>query len=461
MIRKESKKVIPSSFRDPNGFVFLSSGKLYRQINKVCQDDYEFLMHSGLFNDLVKENQLVPHKETTKELLSDKDGYKIIEPEKIPFISYPYEWCFSQLKDAALLVLEIQKKALKHGMSLKDASAYNVQFKESKPIFIDTLSFEKYEEGKPWVAYRQFCQHFIAPLALMRYSHISLNQLFRIYLDGVPLDIASALLPLKTHLNFSLQAHIHLHARIQKKYSATPVKIERKISKFALEALIDSLTSFINGLKFRPTGTEWAEYYDNTNYSEEGISHKKEIIEKLLTKIKPETVWDLGANTGLFSRISSKKNIRTVAFDIDQSAVEKNYLIAKADGEKFILPLVMDVTNPSPGIGWNNEERTSLFERGPTDCAFGLALIHHLAISNNTPFEKIAHFFSKTANYAIVEFIPKTDSKVQRLLATRKDIFLQYNQQCFELEFSKYFHILEHHKINKSERILYLLKKHV
>lgn len=461
MTQKESKKIIPGSFRDPSGFVFLSSGKLYRQINKVCRGDYELLMHSGLFDELVGSGQLVPHKETAKELTNDEDEYRIIEPEKIPFISYPYEWCFSQLKDAALLVLEIQKKALKHGMSLKDASAYNVQFKESKPIFIDTLSFEKYEEGKPWVAYRQFCQHFLAPLALMRYSHISLNQLFRVYLDGVPLDVASALLPLKTRLSFSLQAHIHLHARIQKKYSATPVKIERKISKFNLEALLDSLMSFINGLKFRPTGTEWAEYYDNTNYSAEGISHKKEIIEKFLTKIKPETVWDLGANTGLFSRIASQKSIRTIAFDIDPSAVEKNYLKSKTDDEKFMLPLVMDVTNPSPGIGWNNEERSSLFERGPADCAFGLALIHHLAISNNTPFEKIASFFSKTANYAIVEFIPKTDSKVQKLLATRKDIYTRYNQQCFEEEFGRYFHVLEHHKINKSERTLYLLKKNV
>lgn len=450
----ESKKIVPGSFRDPAGFLFLRSGKLYRHINPVGQPDYECLLRCGLYGELVKEKYLIPHQEAASE-----DGCTVIEPEKIPFISYPYEWCFSELKDAALLMLDIQKKALAHGMSLKDASAYNVQFGRGKPILIDTLSFEKYEEGTPWVAYRQFCQHFLAPLALMKYSHISLNKLFTIHLDGVPLDLASALLPLRTRFIFSLQAHIHLHAKMQKKYSATPIAIKKKISKFALEALLDSLRNFIHKLTFHPSGTEWADYYDHTNYSEEGSRHKQELIEKFLDRIQPETVWDFGANTGRFSRIASQRNIRTVAFDIDPSAVEKNYLLTKKDSDEYMLPLVMDITNPSPGIGWENEERSSLLSRGPASCAFGLALIHHLAISNNTPFEKIADFFSRAAEYAIIEFIPKTDSNVSRLLATRKDIYPEYTQACFEREFGRYFRIIEQHPIHKSERILYLMKK--
>lgn len=457
---QESKKPIPGSFRDPAGFLFSNCGKLYRQINQAGRDDYEYFMDSGLFGELVKEKYLVAHREAAEQNPLDGDAHKIIEPEIIPFISYPYEWCFSQLKDAALLVLEIQKKALEYGMSLKDASAYNIQFQNSRPIFIDTLSFEKYEEGTPWVAYRQFCQHFLAPLALMKYSHASLNQLFKVYLDGIPLDVASALLPMKTSLKFTLQAHIHLHAKMQKKYSAAPVKIEKKMSRFALGALIDSLQNFIRGLSVGVSGTEWADYYDHTNYSQESIEHKQKLVAEFLDKIQPESVWDFGANTGLFSRIASSRNIPTVAFDIDPSAVEKNYLQAKYADEKFLLPLVLDLTNPSSGIGWGHEERPSLISRGPAGCVFGLALIHHLAISNNTPFEKIAEFFSRAADYAIVEFIPKTDSNVQRLLATRKDIFPQYTQEHFEREFARYFQIMEQRQIKNSERILYLMKKH-
>ncbi|MCK4638399.1 MAG: hypothetical protein KAT33_03170, partial [Bacteroidales bacterium] len=197
-MKAEEKQNIAGSFRDPSGFLFKENGKIYRRINKVYADDYEQLMFSGLYNKLVENHLLIPHIETELKSADDDLLYKIIQPELVQFISYPYEWSFSQLKDAALTTLNIQKISMEHGMSLKDSTAYNIQFWNGKPVLIDTLSFEKYKEGEPWVAYKQFCQHFLLPLVLMSYTDIRLNQLFRIYIDGIPLDLGAKLLPRKT-----------------------------------------------------------------------------------------------------------------------------------------------------------------------------------------------------------------------------------------------------------------------
>ncbi|MFZ3171884.1 MAG: hypothetical protein WA118_07890 [Carboxydocellales bacterium] len=391
---------------------------------------------------------------------SNHQAYKIIKPEVIPFISYPYEWCFSQLKQAALATLQIQKLAMNYGMTLKDSSAYNIQFREGKPILIDTLSFEKYQEGQPWVAYRQFCQHFLAPLTLMSYTDIRLSQLFRIYIDGIPLDLASKLLPPKTYLKFSLLSHIHIHATTQKKYEDKAINISyRKLSRTGLLAIVDSLESAVNKLKWQPFGTEWGEYYDNNNYSLEAFADKKRLVKEFLEHVKPSSAWDFGANTGLFSRLAAERHIPTISFDIDPAAVEKNYLTTMKDGEVNILPLLLDLTNPSPGIGWKNKERSPLIQRGPTDMVFALALIHHLAISNNLPLSYIAEFFSKLCKFLVIEFVPKSDSQIQRLLATREDIFTEYHQEAFERKFKKYFTIYKSTKILESERTLYLMQR--
>ncbi len=454
------RKVVEGSFRDPSGFLFIENGQIYRQINSVYKENYELLMNSGLYERLAKDELLIPHVETDISFTKTDSAYKIIKPEMLNFVSYPYEWCFSQLKDAALATLKIQKIALEVGMSLKDSSAYNIQFYKGNPVLIDTLSFEKYEEGKPWVAYRQFCQHFLAPLALMSYKDVRLNQLLKVYIDGIPLDLASSLLPARTRLKFSILMNIHLHAKSQKDYSAKAVDEKKyKMNKQTLSAVIDSLESSVKKLKWQPGGTEWGDYYNITNYTDDSFDHKKSLVEEYLNQTDSSLVWDLGANTGVFSRIASDKGIGTISFDIDPVAVEKNYLYSISKKEVNILPLLLDLTNPSPSIGWNNEERMSLKGRRLPDTVFALALIHHLAISNNVPLSKLAKFFSGVCNNLIIEFVPKSDSQVKRLLATREDIFGNYNQEDFEIEFKKYFKIEKSEGIRQSERTLYLMKK--
>jgi hypothetical protein len=460
MTNPKTVKLDTSSFRDPSGFLFYKNDSIYRQINKFYKDDYQHLMASGLYNRLVENQLLISHKEADiKGPVPDK-AYKVIEPDRIPFISYPYEWCFSQLKDAALTTFKIEKIAMEYGMTLKDSSAYNIQFKNGKPVLIDTLSFKKYVKGETWIAYRQACQHFIAPLALMAFRDIRLNQLFRIYLDGVPLDLASSLLPSSTSFKASLLSHIHLHSRSQKHFADRKVDVSsHKISRLSFLALIDSLESTVKKMRWHPKGTEWADYYQDTNYSLKAFEDKKEKIKKLLQETRTNKLWDLGANDGFFSRIASSEGIYTVSFDIDPAAVEKNYLRSINNNETNILPLLLDLTNPSPSIGWENKERISLRERGPADTAFALALIHHLAISNNLPIGKIAEFLGSICRYLIIEFVPKDDSQIQRMLFTREDIFPDYTRKNFEKEFKKYFTIKQTVNIKDSKRSLYLMQK--
>ena len=453
----------PGSFRDPGGFLFYRDDTLYRQINQSYKEDYEHLMGSGLYEKLVNEELLIPHHSADNVTPCKQDkSYKIIRPEPVPFISYPYEWSFTQLKQAALATLETQKIAMGFGMTLKDSSAYNIQFRDCKPVMIDTLSFEMYTEGDIWKAYQQFCSHFLAPLALMAHKDIRLSQLLRNYVDGIPLDMASALLPTKMFLSYSLLAHIHAHAKSQKRYGDKKVKItKQRLSKNQFVGLVSSLHSGISKLNWSPKGTQWADYYSDTNYSEKGFEQKKRVVSDWLDDIKPSVAWDLGANTGVFSRIATSKKIFTVSFDIDPAAVEQNFLTAQKDADANILPLLLDLTNPTPNVGWANSERKSFVDRGPADAVMALALIHHLAISNNLPLPRIAAFFHTISKFLIIEFIPKSDSQISRLLVTREDIFDDYTLENFESAFSDYFDIRQKIKLDDSERVLYLMEKTV
>ena len=461
--RSSSDLRLGASFRDPSGFLFTRDGVLYRQINRAYQEHYDHLMSSKLYAKLVYGGMLIAHEEVDIAPEEPELAYRVIQPEPVQFISYPYEWSFSQLQDAALLTMAIQKHALDAGMVLKDASAYNIQFQHGKPVLIDTLSFEIYREGDPWVAYRQFCQHFLAPLALMSYQDVRLSQLLRIYIDGIPLDLASRLLPRRTRFNMGLATHVHLHAAAQKRYADQVVvktKGTRKMSKISFLGLMDSLENTTRKLTWKPSGTEWGDYYQASSghYSTTAFEHKKQVVSHFLEQLQPALTWDLGANTGEFSRLIAEEGCQIVAFDIDPAAVEQNYLLAKQNKESRMLPLIMDFTNPSPALGWHNQERHSLVERAPADLLFALAFIHHMAIANNVPLLALARYLHDLGHWLIIEWVPKEDSQVQKLLANRQDIFTGYHVQGFESAFGKYFNIREKSPINGSPRVIYLME---
>ena len=456
------------SFRDPSGFVYSRDGILYRQVNTSYKDDYEHLMNSGLYSDLIENNLIVEHKVVDTDPFDDSCSYVVIKPLELPFFSYPYEWCFSQYKSAALATLEIQKKALAYDMTLKDSSAYNFQFKDNSPILIDTLSFEIYREGSPWEGYQQFCKHFLAPLLLMSIRDVRLNSLLRVYIDGIPLDLVSSLLPFKTRFNFSTLAHIHLHAKAQERYKSGdgdgdsnrvqgPEKAALK--KEGILSIIDSLERQIRKLNRNQKVTSWGDYNKFHNYSDESYQQKLKLVETFIHQVNPTTVWDFGANTGDFSRLASKKCITTISFDIDPIAVEQGYLKSVIEQDNNIHHFIIDLMNPSPNLGWNNTERKSLKARGPADLLLALALVHHLAIGNNLPFDLISGYFSEITEWLVIEFVPKTDSQVKILLASRKDIFSDYTIENFESAFSNDFSTIEKKQIAGTDRTLYLLKK--
>jgi SAM-dependent methyltransferase len=455
---------IPGSFRDPSGFLFIHAGTVYRQINPAGAEDYDRLMSSGLYASLTGSGQLISHEEV--DLPACHGAYRVIRPVQLPFISYPYEWSFGQLEAAALLTLEIQRQALAHGQMLRDASAYNIQFHEGRAVFIDTLSFGAYREGEPWVAYQQFCKHFLAPLALMAKVDVSLSQLLRTNIDGVPLDLACKLLPFSTKLSFPLLTHLHLHARSSRKWadagaSGEPITAPRSggVSRNAMIGILDSLENGVRSLNWSPTGTEWADYYAGTNYTEASHAHKAEIVGRFVERSGAKVVWDLGGNTGVFSKIAADRGAAVYSFDVDPAAVERNWRKVVADGETRILPLLQDLTNPSPAIGWNLRERRSLLDRGSVDLVIALALIHHIALSNNVPLDDIARFLRELGRYLIIEFVPKEDSQVRRLLATREDIFPNYCLEGFERALAPYFEVIERVPIRESVRTLFLAER--
>lgn len=462
-----------TSFRDPAGVVTRKNGKVYRQVYPAGRRDYEAARDGGLFDELIAKGWLIPHRELSVAELGDWPGGAayILEPEQLDWVSYPYEWSFSAYKDASLLTLDAQQLALEKGFILKDASAYNVQFWQGRPVLIDTLSFEPYAGGRAWQAYGQFCRHFLAPLALMAKVDIRLSCLMRDFIDGVPLDLAAAALPTRSMIRPGLMLHLSIHSSSQRRYANKPVKqvvrhdeAGQRLARQSLLGLTDSLRRTIKSLRLpRGVATEWGKYYSFTNYSDAAAAHKAELVKDYVDHIKPTDVWDLGGNDGRFSRSALEAGAhKALCFDIDPLAVEKNYRYGREHQETAMMPLLLDATNPSPGIGWANTERPGLQERagdGRERMVLALAVIHHLAISNNLPFSHIARWLAKLGEYLVIEFVPKDDSKVQTLLATRKDIFDQYDQLKFEKAFGEYFSIVKQADVRESGRHIYLMRR--
>ena len=453
---------VRGSFRDPGGFVFTAGGTLYRQVNRSFSDEYDACVSSGLYDDLIASGLLVAHRDVGVGVAATPDAHAVIEPARIPFVSYPYEWSFGQLRDAALLTLDVQARALDRGFVLRDASAYNVQHVDGGPLFIDTLSFERYRDGVPWAAYRQFCEHFLVPLALMSARDVRCSRLQREWLDGIPLDLGSALLPRASWLRAGLLLHVHLHARAMRRYasaSVAEVTGGRRVGKDALLRLVASLRDTVQGLDWRPAGTTWAGYASDHNYSDRAVESKRRVVREYVAAVAPRTVWDLGGNTGAFSRVAREAAGFVLCFDADPAAVELNHREVRARKETGLLPLQMDLMNPSPANGWAHEERLSLEARGPADLVMALALVHHLAIANNVPLPALAEWLARLGRSLLIEFVPKSDSQVARLLANRADIFPHYTPEGFERAFDAAWRLEARQRVDDSERTLYLLRR--
>lgn len=461
MMQQNTNTTHEASFRDPSGYMFHDGATLRRRINPIYFKQYNALKEQGVFKTLIKNKLLIAHEETS--VAADSI---VITPTPIPFITNPYEWSFEQYKHAALHTLKLQKYLLSKGFILKDASAYNVTFHEGKPIFIDTLSFDFYEDGTPWRAYKQFITHFFGPLVLASYNGTEIFKMMQTHIDGIPVKLLSSLLPGKTKLSSTIFTNIHLLAKMESKHSED-YKAETKIATLSLKAqnnIIDNLFNFIKKLSLKEE-TEWGNYYDKTNYNTSAFQNKTTLIQQWMKDLKPQRMIDVGGNDGTFARTVLKEVPHVIVTDIDSNAVAHNYKQANDNKETNMLAFVCDVLQPAPGIGFNNTERNSLIDRLHTynpEVTMALALIHHITLSGNVPFEKSAEFFAKFSNQLIIEFPKREDSWVTSLLVRKREFinhFDFYNLDNFIAGYKTQFDLVKQEVIPGTQRVLCLFKK--
>lgn len=448
----------PASYRDPAGFIFTNAGTVYRAVQPAGQKDYDLLLSSGLYARLREKNWIIAHEEVA-DLGLQPDAYKILKPAQLSFWSYPYEWSFSQLKEAALLTLRLVATGLEFGMILKDASAYNIQFVGGKPMLIDSLSFEAYEEGQAWQAFTQMCRHFLYPLIVFQKRPELSPAVLMAYPDGFSAQLTASLLPWKSRLNLTNQLYVFLAASLGSKKSNSQKAY--KIPKQKILQNVAQLKGYINDLAPQKADSIWSNYYGETILSDAYLENKKAVVEQLLQELQPSRVIDAGCNTGAFSMIAAAHAAEVVSFDFDANSVDVLFREMAKQGVGNVQLLVADITNPTPALGWANAERSALTDRLNGDMVFALALIHHLALAKNVPFTFISDFFARiSSKWLLMEFVPKSDPKAQLLLQSRADIFPQYTTQDFEMTFQERFSIEKRIPLAHSERVLYLLKKH-
>lgn len=457
-----SPSVVAGSFRDPSGRVFLWRGHVYRSVTDYARTDYVSARDCGLITRLVAAGKLI--KSTECEIGSvdlppevADQARIVIEHARIPFVSYPYEWPFEALQSAALLHLDVHLEALAAGHSLSDSSAFNVQFNGTRPVFIDLLSIRRYVDGEFWLGHRQFCEQFLNPLLLQAYVGTGYNDWYRGRMTGIPATDLARLIPLWRKLGIKTFMHVSLQSRAQRSASRRSLKMtERRLPRRALLGMLRSLRSWISGLTPpNQAKTTWSDYPEQSNYNDAQESFKRSLVEKFVAQRPPDLLFDLGCNTGVFSRAAIRSGAKyVVGLDSDAGALKRAFHDAQSQNLPF-LPLYADLANPSPNQGWNQNERSGLAERGPADAALALALVHHLAIGNNVPLDAIVSWLARLASRMLVEFVPKADPMVQLMLATRTDVFAGYYVEAFRAALSGRGRIVAETPIPGSDRILF------
>jgi ribosomal protein L11 methylase PrmA len=448
------------SYRDPNARVVKKTDGYYRYIFVEYQQEYDHLMQSGLYQRLIDLQLMIPHKEVDIDV-PDPTIYKLLYPQQIPFQSYPYEWSYVQWRKAILAFLQINQLALDHGMILKDATPFNFFLSGGAAVLLDTSSFIFYKTGDPWIAYRQFCEEFLAPFALMHYNGAIWARLYQSQLHGMPLSFVSKELPRKSWLNLTCLLHLHLHASFQnnpkQEKQAGKGTHTREKTRTLLNMIQSTVSSWKTCFTYKPV---WVDYYDKDIASNEYLEDKKKTVEQWLAETQPASIIDLGANTGMFSLIAANHAQRVIALEYDDTCVDRIEKDITEEKISNLTALTGDLTEVSPALGLLNQEYLSLISRAKSELAMGLALIHHLCIAKNLSMEHVAEMMAQfSTQYAIVEFVPKEDPKVQFLLKDRTDIFSGYNENNFVACFEKWFDVKASHECSQSKRRLYFFRK--
>jgi SAM-dependent methyltransferase len=455
----------PGSFRDRSARVFYLNGAVCRGLNRSAWEEWQALAQTSFFQKCVADGRIVETEvaDTVPDAGGSARWSGVLRHRTIPFVTYPYEWSFGMFRDAALLQLELLGAALAEGMTLKDASPFNLQWRGSRPVFIDVASFVRYRPGEPWTGYRQFCRLFLYPLLLQAHKQLPFHPWLRGRIDGIDADECRALMSLRDLLRPGVLTHVVLQSRLQRHYGSNGHDVKRDLksagfNRALIAANVERLHKLVRALRWEPGVSGWSEYVHQHNYDRLDGQAKEEFVERVLAARHRSLVWDLGCNTGRFSRMAEKYADHVVAVDSDHASVERLYQTLKADGSVKVLPLVLDVTDPSPNLGWRGLERRTMLGRGRPDLVLSLALVHHLVITSNIPLTDVVEWFRELGGEVVVEFPTRDDEMVKRLLRNKDQSYDDYRTEFFEACLANHFELCQRIVLPSGRRIIYHLR---
>ena len=458
----------PGSFRDPDSRVFDGNGEILRALSSRGLEHWQRLAATEFFPRMQHSGKVVATERLEDPPEIQLDGATpasaVLRHERVPFVSYPYEWPFSMLQDAALLELELLREALAEDMVLKDASPYNVQWRGSRAVFIDVGSFEPLGEGEPWVGYRQFCTLLLYPLMIQAYAGLPFQPWLRGSLEGIEPAQAGAVLSGRRRLRRGVLTHVALHARLERREADRDTRAELRRAGFRKE-MIDAnaagLERLVRRLRWGASKTAWSDYGERSHYEREELERKDRFVRDACESRRFGLAWDLGCNDGRYSRIAAEQGAYVVAVDGDQASIEALYRDLRAQGEERILPLVMDLADPSPARGWRGRERAPLEQRGKPKLVLCLALVHHLSITANVPLAEVVAWLAGLGGVLVVEFADRNDPMVKRLLERKRDgAHPDYRLDHFERALAEHFEIERREQLGSGERTLFRARPH-
>ena len=455
----------PGSFRDRQGRIFYRNGEVLRALSARALEEWRVLSSTRFFPRLMEAGKIVRTGSVEAASLEGalpktEQWSGFLSHETIPFISYPYEWSFQMLKDAALLQLELIAAALAEGMILKDASSFNLQWKGARPVFIDIPSFERLSPGEPWVGYRQFCQLFLYPLFLQSYKNIPFQPWLRGSIDGISPQDCLQLMSARDLLRGGVLTHVYLQSRLQNHYGRSDANAKGMLktagfSKDLIAANVQRLTKTVSGLAWTQTRSEWSDYASNNTYSRQDHEAKTDFVREAAQSRRWNLAWDLGCNTGSFSRICAENSDYVVAMDQDPAAIELFYRTLSQEGCSTILPLVLNLADPSPDLGWRCLERKAITGRGRPQLTLCLALIHHMVIGANVPVGDFLQWLADLESALVIEFVTKNDPMVEVLLRNKEDQYQDYELDHFERCLGSLFEVERREVLPSGTRVLY------
>ena len=458
-----STRLEPGSFRDPESRVFYAGDEVYRALSPDGLSDFEALQATGMLEDerLVRTEPAADAGALQGLLVHEPAG--VLRHERIPFVSYPYEWTFSMLKDAALVQLDLLLTALEHDLVLKDSTPYNVQYRGATPVFVDVGSFERMREGEPWIGYRQFCMLYLYPLLLQSLKDVPFQPWLRGSIDGITPGQMRGLMSFRDRFRRGLFTNVFLHAKLETRYADRPDQVKREVKQVFKKELfvanVRKMRKLVEGLSWDPPEGVWTAYGERNSYTDDDARRKDEFVRAVATGRAWDLVWDIGANNGRYSRIAAEGARTVVAVDADQGPVELLYRDLRKERHEGILTLTMNLADPSPGLGWRGLERSSLPERGRPDLVLALALIHHVAISANVPITEFIDWLASLGSALVIEFPTREDPMVQKLLAPKRDgLHPDYELDFFERTLNDAFVVERSERLESGTRVLYFAR---